>query len=159
MLSGYYLLSRIRTVAHEDEGRDDVNDEANQCDGIRCPPHRDLLDEPSPELLHVRIQNGASFSAVLVLREPFELLRRQVVRHGFTMLRRPRERNREKGRISKKKTPLPRCLSHLITSDHYPVTPNKYGDAKHFRRKNNAGCKQTHVFLHYAMMTSTDAQS
>lgn len=86
-----YLLRPGRAVIDEDDGGQDVDDEARDGERVWGYPCGNLLDQPVPVDLAGRLQQGAAGRAVLVLLQPPELrggqgLRPRTPQHGARAL-------------------------------------------------------------------------
>lgn len=72
-----YLGPRVRAVVDEDQGGDDVDDQAEDGDEVGREPERHLADQPVPPWLQEAVEEAVAGAAVLVLAEPLQLAGRQ----------------------------------------------------------------------------------
>lgn len=72
---GTYFRLGIGAVVDEDEGGDDVDDETDDGDEVRCQPNRHFAHEPFPPGLEKSVEEAGAGGTVLVLAQSLELTR------------------------------------------------------------------------------------
>ena len=74
---GTYLLSGSGAIVDQHQGGDDVDGQADDGDEVGSDPGWHVSYQPLPEVLHERLQEGASCTAVLVLLQLLQLVNRE----------------------------------------------------------------------------------